>query len=194
MNYIHNNLGALEPHECTFLINYFKQNPDKQVEGLLGFGDTMRVSPEEKKCTEIFLSSNLLIDQFIFKPVARVLKETCEAYIKEFPFLDKIGAWQVAPNFKIQHYKPGEGYFKEHCENDGGTDGDAEYRVIAWMIYLNTVTDGGETVFPTQNEQFKPNRGDVLFWPAYWTHPHHGVVSPSQDKYILTGWYNFSGR
>ena len=64
-------------------------------------------------------------------------------------------------------------------------------RILAWMIYLNDVTDGGHTAFPTQNKKFQPRRGDVLSWPAYFTHPHRGIVSKTQTKYIITGWYNF---
>ena len=64
-------------------------------------------------------------------------------------------------------------------------------RILAWMIYLNDVTDGGHTAFPTQNKKFQPRRGDVLIWPAYFTHPHRGIVSKTQTKYIITGWYNF---
>jgi hypothetical protein len=59
------------------------------------------------------------------------------------------------------------------------------------MIYLNDVTDGGETEFPTQNIKFQPRAGDILIWPAYFTHPHHGITSRTQTKYILTGWYIF---
>ena len=77
-----------------------------------------------------------------------------------------------------------------HCENDGGVDGSAEKRVLAWMVYLNDVTDGGETAFPTQGKKFSPRAGDVLIWPAYWTHPHRGIVSESQVKYIATGWFS----
>ena len=65
------------------------------------------------------------------------------------------------------------------------------HRVLAWMIYLNDVTDGGETEFPTQGKRFQPRAGDVLIWPAYWTHPHRGIVSESQTKYIVTGWFDF---
>ena len=64
--------------------------------------------------------------------------------------------------------------------------------MIAAMVYLNTVTDGGQTYFPTQKRSITPEVGSVLMWPAYWTHPHHGVPSPSQDKYIITGWYVFN--
>ena len=36
----------------------------------------------------------------------------------------------------------------------------------------------------------QPRKGLTVIWPADWTHTHRGVPSPSQDKYIATGWYN----
>jgi hypothetical protein len=36
-----------------------------------------------------------------------------------------------------------------------------------------------------------PRKGLTLIWPAIWTHPHRGVVSPTQTKYIATGWWMY---
>ena len=57
------------------------------------------------------------------------------------------------------------------------------------MIYLNDVTEGGYTEFPSQNKLFQPRTGDILIWPAFWTHPHRGITSKTQTKYIITGWH-----
>ena len=59
------------------------------------------------------------------------------------------------------------------------------------MVYLNDVTEGGHTKFPNQNRKFQPRRGDILMWPAYFTHTHCGVTSKTQTKYIVTGWCSF---
>ena len=199
MNFIHRNEGSLKSHECTSIINFFNQNTDKQIKGEVGLGE---VVPKFKLCQEMSLDSDRLFGQRYldddldkpspFTPVPRVLRETCEQYVEQYPFIDELTPWSVAPTFKIQKYLPNEGYFKTHCENDGVLDGYCERRVLAWMIYLNDVEDGGETEFPHQKEKVKPTRGTCLLWPAYWTHAHHGVTSLTQEKYILTGWYIFT--
>ena len=56
------------------------------------------------------------------------------------------------------------------------------------MTYLNTVTDEGGTHFHYQNYTAKPVKGKTLIWPPDWTHMHQGVISPTQEKYIMTGW------
>jgi len=59
------------------------------------------------------------------------------------------------------------------------------------MIYLNTVSDGGGTKFTCYDETINAEEGRLVIWPASWTHTHHGCVSPTEHKYIATGWYSF---
>jgi hypothetical protein len=59
------------------------------------------------------------------------------------------------------------------------------------MTYLNDVDDGGETFFYYQDLKIKPKKGLTLIWPVDWTHTHCGIVSPTQTKYIVTGWISF---
>ena len=90
--------------------------------------------------------------------------------------------------YNIQKYDPCGGYPVLHHENEGGQ---VVKRVMAWMIYLNTVTDKGGTYFAYYNKTIKAKEGRLVIWPAYFTHPHKGIVSKTQTKYIATGWYSF---
>ena len=60
------------------------------------------------------------------------------------------------------------------------------------MIYLNTVTDGGGTMFDQYDFITDAIQGRCVLWPAYWTHFHHGIVSQTETKYIATGWFLYS--
>jgi hypothetical protein len=42
-----------------------------------------------------------------------------------------------------------------------------------------------------QERTIEARKGRTLIWPPDFTHTHVGVVSPSQHKYIITGWFNF---
>ena len=112
-----------------------------------------------------------------------------EDYIKKHPQSSKIHEWDVDTQYNLQKYNPGQGYHVSHCENAGGI---AMTRVLAWMIYLNTVNDGGGTSFDNYNIQTLAVEGSLLIWPAYWTHFHHGIVSPTETKYIATGWCSYT--
>jgi len=169
--------SVLSQEDCENIITFFEGNSHLHKSG------------QRSIDTEMFLET--VGKTPINNVLARGLSICINEYQKEYPFISKVKSWTIAPTFKIQRYNPGEGYFTLHCENDGGVDGFAEKRILAWIVYLNDVTEGGETVFPTQDKKFQPRVGDVLIWPAYWTHPHCGIVSKTQTKYISTGWYAF---
>ena len=59
------------------------------------------------------------------------------------------------------------------------------------MIYLNDVYDKGGTEFLLQDTVMEARKGRLVLWPPYWTHFHKSQVSPSETKYILTGWLDF---
>ena len=108
-------------------------------------------------------------------------------YKKQYPFVEEICSWGLKEIFKIQRYKPMEGYFSLHCENDGEGENISK-RCLAWMIYLNDVEEGGLTDFPFQEMTVKPQKGLMLIWPADFTHLHCGEPVEGGVKYIMTGW------
>lgn len=68
-------------------------------------------------------------------------------------------------------------------------------RVATLIVYLNTVEDGGETVFPKLNLKFKPVRGDALYFAYTNTNNeldrmtlHGGAPVHQGDKWIMTKW------
>ena len=58
------------------------------------------------------------------------------------------------------------------------------------MTYLNNVDNGG-TEFLFQKLKIPAKKGLTLIWPSDFTHTHRGVVSKTQEKYIVTGWMNY---
>jgi len=126
---------------------------------------------------------------FVDLKIRHALNKYTPSYRRSYPTLDSLDPWIVYNHYNIQKYDPGGGYYMLHCENAGGRD-DSK-RVLAWMIYLNNVTDKGGTYFSSYNKTIKAKEGRLVIWPAYFTHPHKGVVSKTQTKYIATGWYNF---
>ena len=93
-----------------------------------------------------------------------------------------------AEPWNIQHYEPGEGFFNWHCERGMHQ---TFQRALAFMTYLNDVDDGGETEWLYQERKLQPKKGLTAIWPTDFTHTHRGVVSPTQQKTIATGWFSF---
>ena len=95
----------------------------------------------------------------------------------------------VAHEAKIQQTLPNQGYHLWHCEWDKS----ANMRQLAYALFLNDVDEGGELEFLHQGIRIKPKKGDFVVWPAYFTHLHRGNPPLSDEKWIVTGWYEQMG-
>lgn len=111
-------------------------------------------------------------------------------YIDQYPWASMADLEVIEP-FNIQHYKPGEAFSQPHTERVGSNK-TTSFRHLVWMTYLNNVEEGGETQWVHQDLSMKPEKGLTLLWPCDWTHVHHGVPAPKEDKYIVTGWISYS--
>ena len=92
----------------------------------------------------------------------------------------------ISNGVKLQHTPIGGGFHEWHCEQVGGN---AAARSLVWMVYLNDVEDGGDTEFLYQHMKVKPKKGTLVIWPAGITHPHRGNPPYSNDKWVVTGWF-----
>jgi hypothetical protein len=89
---------------------------------------------------------------------------------------------------KLQKTSPGGGYHVWHYESGARSECN---RLLAWMLYLNDVEEGGETEFLYLHKRIKPKTGTLIIWPAGFTHTHRGNPPLSGDKYVVTGWVEF---
>jgi hypothetical protein len=173
----------IDPKICDKVVNYFEKNSAHHTKGVVGQG----VDESIKTSTDLSIHPNqeIFTDlSFYFDELSKAVNE----YKKIFTHLDKINQWQITEGGNIQKYKPNEAYFATHCETQTLN---SSHRVLVWTTYLNDVNDGGETYFPNENLKIKAQKGLTVFFPPSWTHPHCGIVSPTETKYIITGWYSF---
>jgi hypothetical protein len=119
------------------------------------------------------------------------LQKCADAYINKYEYCNTQAAWAVLENVNIQKYLPQGGYHVWHCERTGSSSM-TNTRHLVFMTYLNDVTDAGETEFFYQKAKIKPKKGLTLIWPADWMFIHRGVTSPTQEKTIITGWFNYT--
>jgi len=89
---------------------------------------------------------------------------------------------------KIQRTEVGGGYHIWHYESDGRA---FCRRVLAYILYLNDIDEGGETEFLYQSKRIKPEKGTLILFPAAFTHAHRGNPPLSNTKYIATGWVEY---
>ena len=109
-------------------------------------------------------------------------------YSEKYSMLQDISPHSIL-DVVIQKTSPGQGYHMWHAEAD---DIGSRNRILAFNLYLNDVEEGGETEFLYQERRVKPKKNRLVIWPAYFTHLHRGNPPLSGDKYIITGWVEFS--
>src|SRR5665213_135228 len=158
--------------------------------GGVGRADVRVVDLDKKDSFDLTLSAvpDALHDQYDVRRYYAELQRCVDQYLCEHPILAKAGRFGVTESPAIQHYRPGGGFKLEHFERTGLA---TTTRMLVWMTFLNDVEDGGGTRFVYQDVTYDARKGRTLIWPTDFTPPHVGVVSPSQHKYIITGWFNF---
>src|SRR5215813_1484069 len=170
---------------CDELIQFFKQS-DKKGPGLIGEGIVDKGTKDSIDLVVPFSDFGL--------PVMRryldTLMEVVRAYVDKYPRSGETGNWFITEAINIQYYRPGSGYIQWHAER---TSNQLPFvnRHLVFMTYLNDVHDAGGTEFLYQKIKAKPKKGLSLIWPSDWTHTHREIVAPTQEKYIITGWFDF---
>ena len=87
--------------------------------------------------------------------------------------------------FKIHRVHPSKGYHVWHHEHDYMSP----YRILVWHLTLEAPETGGETEFLQQSMRIEPKVGQLLIWPAGFTHIHRGNPPLEGSKTYLTGWF-----
>ena len=108
-NFIQRTSGAISEQECNTVIDFFENNKERHYKGSVG--SDARLDSRAKKDTEINISLKELIEDSRLTPVARGLKNACDEYVENYPFLLKLREWCVFNTLKIQKYNPNEAYF-----------------------------------------------------------------------------------
>jgi len=148
-------------------------------------------------------NNDLVVENTIKESLDAGFKETCtshatnryiknlqlvlDKYIEKYPKSNEVAGYKVR-EYNIQYYPKNGGFKNWHTENVGNSS--SIVRHLVFMTYLNDLENGG-TEFLHQNLKVNAEKGLTLIWPAGWTHFHRGVISSDQEKYIITGWFDF---
>jgi len=112
--------------------------------------------------------------------------------IDDLQLAELIKAMYQLDGINFQHYTQGRGgyphWHSEHYPHPTDASQRSLRRVLLWLIYLNDVSEGGETEFFYQQAKIRPAQGSLILAPCTFTHTHCGHTPVSNDKYILASW------
>ena len=186
MNFIKE--GNISKNLCDDIIYFFNNSEFAKKNKHLGITES-GYYPQDKKSIDLsFFQSE--VNEKCINEYFNELQKVCEEYIKNYFWCNQYSSWGIIEPVNIQYYKPSWGYTKYHTERVSSKH-PVSSRHLVFMTYLNTVTVGGETEFYYQDIKIKADKGKTIIWPADWTHTHRGIPSSKEEKYIITGWYNY---
>jgi prolyl 4-hydroxylase len=184
--------SKIDPALCDRLVELHRVCDRRGIvkRGRVGRGGQAVVDIDKKDSFDVEVEAipDELYQQYGVAQYYDALNGCLGQYVEQHPLLKRVGLYKMMESPAIQHYRPGGGFKLEHFERTGFA---TTTRMLTWMTFLNDVTDGGGTRFVYQRHTFDARRGRTLLWPSDFTHTHAGVVSPTQHKYIITGWLNF---
>ena len=171
---------------CDDIINFYNSVPNRfKQPGAAYKGVKKQIDKSVKESIDLYVKPGLYFSPFL--EYEEKLQECLEKYIDTYKSLNEYNRFNINSNYNVQWYPPGGGFKVWHTERGSIKN---STRVLVFMTYLNDVKDGG-TEFSYYGVKTEAKKGLTLIWPTDFTHEHRGVVSHTEEKYIVTGWYNF---
>jgi len=183
--------GALPTSLCRDIVAFFAERPHMTWPGMTSSGV---ISSVKTSIDSVVGEVNPNIkdeDEAAFLKAAEaslfsVFGEALFAYVSEYPVL--MHSWTVRQDtgYQYQAYPKGEGFYVPHIDGSPFVQGEGKHRVLASVMYLNTVTKGGGTHFSNFDYTCDAVEGRILMFPSTFLHLHEGLVPLSVDKHIIS--------
>jgi prolyl 4-hydroxylase len=164
---------------CDQILQSFKRLQDQSLNVYLG---------EPKNYFVSSLTDEKSYDSELSDRYKGELSLCLKKYLGTYQFACTNGKHYLFNDINVQYFKPPLHYSKFHCERT--SNGNSIFRTLVFITYLNDVKENGETEFFYQKTKIKPKKGLTIIWPTEWTHAHRGI-STNEDKYIVTGWFEY---
>ena len=153
--------GAFTPQDCEECIKYIDDFDSKNI---LTY-DTEKLNEVDNKTINLTHSYNLASYSYLADLILPKFKPCIDEYIE---------AVSILRDYKFLTYENGTIPYSQ--------------RKFVIQLYLNDNFQGGETEFLYQNRRELPRQGDILIFPAGYTHTHRGNPPIGGDKYLITSW------
>ena len=204
---------VLTKEECQIIIDFFEENISRTTPGFTSGGMNEKAkesidlqllpTPGERAVSTGYTwAINPDRHIWILETLRQRLLNACGDYLENmlFNLRQDNPNHSMLPNnpingavhftsFQIQKYPKGSvGYPAIHTENDSIL---FKNRLLAPIIYLNDIKEGGETEICLARMMVSPKAGGVLVIPTQPPWYHCGHPAPNEDKYIITSWLEF---
>ena len=79
---------------------------------------------------------------------------------------------------------------------DGHVDGpitapENPVRALSAVLFVNSIRRGGLLEFPRQNRTIKPEMGNLVLFPPFFSHPHLTMPTQGEPRYVFVTWLTY---
>ena len=171
--------GAFSKDECKEIIDYINFFEDNQI---LEY-DKSALELEDHKIVNVTYDYDLGASSKLATMLFPGFKPCVTEYLESISILRSKKF--LLHDLKLKKIPAGGGFHNWHYEN-GSLSVAARQFVV--QLYLNDDFDGGETEFLYQQRREEAVAGDIIIFPASYTHTHRGNPPLGGNKYIATSW------
>ena len=180
-NFIIRYKGAFSKQDCDEIINYIEYLEENN----LLYYDKESLHRQDNKTVSI--NNGFDLDIPTTSRISRIIlpkyKPCIDDYVQRFSVLDS--SKFLVYDVKLKKVPQGGGFHAWHYENGSMISAS---RMFVIQLYLNDGFEGGETEFLYQNLREEAVAGDVVIFPAGYTHVHRGNPPLGGTKYTATSW------
>ena len=170
--------GALAPALCERIVGLFEASPQHHI-GPRGRPVGQRDTERNFNWVQMNTSDLPAFAPIDLEVVAAVNKHV-DRYVADTGY----GLFPYGfEEFLIKRYRPAAAdQFPAHVDV---SNANTMHRMLALVLYLNDVAEGGETAFLKLDLTVAPRSGRLLMFPPNFLYPHAGLPPRGATKYIL---------
>lgn len=176
MNFIKTYKNTISEKDCSEIIEYYKNNEiDKAVKNKANLSYSVK---------EVCLNTS---SNPFWKDKLNLIKKEADKNLREYLSFN-IACGFDSYSFRYLTLMHHEEFFNIPYHFDSEIQSYNEgrlVRVFAILVYLNNNFEGGELIFPVQNEVVKPEPGLMTIFPTSFMYPHVTTPSIGSDRFVL---------
>lgn len=121
-----------------------------------------------------------------------ILTESFNEYLVSVDFMEYFNTAESFGTKIFEGFKSSKFHYKKYfCGDRYGWHHDGPIpNVISTVMYLNDDYEGGELLFKNQNAEYKPKKGDVIYFPSTWSYIHKSNPVTKGEKKIIGSWFS----
>ena len=173
---------------CLNAIDYAEQSPDRMHQSTILDGNA-----EVEPC--VITRDSQQVDYsprcypVCHKEILEFADGCLQTYMEKLPESANFPAFNVEETYSVIKYNKGQAYHGVHTDYVPFMEY-LDRRHLTFVMFLNSVAEGGELEFVNQDLRITPEEGKAVIFPSGWTHSHR-TYPPSETRYVLQFWWSF---